>query len=318
MAKITRYSGNLLAFASAALANERTVFGDTLTESDDLTANVTLDFLRGWGIVGPDESPNREDFNALAYTLSQFLAYLHQTGVAEYDAAQEYNIGSWTTDGGVLYVSLVDANIGNDPATDTAASPTGTYWQRFGSAAYYDAGSAADEVLLLDGSGDIPAGVNIPGGQVSSQVADSVHADTADSTTTANNLANCSAGDYLESHVAKVTRADWGGGTGYAINPGIYIGRAGTIRIRAQAVSGDATGNYTWYVRKNGSNVMGPYVTDAGTWREGDISVAKGDVIQIYSVGGGTGEGAGHRLCAMSGNPIGPCATHKSYVTDLT
>ena len=103
MAKITRYTGNVKAFAADSLVNERTVFGDVLTTSDTLNGNVTADFLRGWGIVGSSEFPTREDFNAMGYTLGQYIAYLHQMGVPEWSATQEYQIDSVVNRSGVLY-----------------------------------------------------------------------------------------------------------------------------------------------------------------------------------------------------------------------
>lgn len=115
MAKITRFNGNLVAPASASLGTERTLFGD-VTQSDDLTDQFTADLLRGWGIVGPSDQPTLQDFNAMGFTLGQIHAYLHQMGVAEYNAAQEYHTGSISNIAGVMYVSLVDNNIGNDPA----------------------------------------------------------------------------------------------------------------------------------------------------------------------------------------------------------
>lgn len=121
MAKITRVDGNLKAFASEQLTNERTLFGQT-AQADDLTSQITAQFLRGWGIIGPSDQPSLQDFNALGYTMGQLLAYLHQMGVAEYNAAQEYYIGSVTQIGGVIYISKTAANIGNAPAT----SPT--FW----------------------------------------------------------------------------------------------------------------------------------------------------------------------------------------------
>jgi len=48
MSKITRYNGNLKAFASEATGTERTIFGDT-AQSDTLDANITFELLRGWG-----------------------------------------------------------------------------------------------------------------------------------------------------------------------------------------------------------------------------------------------------------------------------
>jgi len=71
MAKINRYNGNLQAFASQAQGTERTVFGD-ITQSDTLDANITADWLRGWGIVGVNENPTKQDFNGLAFTLGHY------------------------------------------------------------------------------------------------------------------------------------------------------------------------------------------------------------------------------------------------------
>lgn len=119
MAKIDRYNGNLEAPASAALGTERTIFG-TGSQSDDLTDQFNAFLLRGWGIVGPSDQPTLQDFNAMGFTLGQIHAYLHQMGVAEYNAAQEYHIGSIANVAGVLYVSLVNNNIGNIPASSPA------------------------------------------------------------------------------------------------------------------------------------------------------------------------------------------------------
>ena len=125
MAKIDRYNGNLVAFAQDAPGTERTIFGDT-AQSNALTDQINADFLRGWGIVGPSDQPTLQDFNAMGYTHGQLLAYLHQVGVPEYNAAQEYHTGSITNESGVLYSSLVDNNVGNTPS----ASPS--QWEQFG------------------------------------------------------------------------------------------------------------------------------------------------------------------------------------------
>lgn len=119
MAKIDRYNGNLEAPASAALGTERTIFG-TGSQSDDLTDQFNAFLLRGWGIVGPSDQPTLQDFNAMGFTLGQIHAYLHQMGVAEYNATQEYHTGSIANVSGVLYVSRVDTNVGNPPASSPA------------------------------------------------------------------------------------------------------------------------------------------------------------------------------------------------------
>lgn len=120
MAKIVRYNGNLRAFASAAIGTERTLFGE-VTQADDLTSQFTADFFRGWGIVGPSDQPTLEDFNALGYTHGQLLAYLHQIGVPEYNAAQEYHGGSMVQTGARLFYSLINNNVGNTPPSSPAS-----------------------------------------------------------------------------------------------------------------------------------------------------------------------------------------------------
>lgn len=114
MSKIARYQGNVRAFASDAQGVERTVFGGT-NQADDLTSQITASFLRGWGVVGASEHPSLEDFNAAMYAMSQFIAYQHQMGIAEWHAEQEYHLGSICTHNGESYQSLQNANVGSQP-----------------------------------------------------------------------------------------------------------------------------------------------------------------------------------------------------------
>jgi len=117
MAKIDRYNGNMAAFAADALSTERTIFGDT-TQSDTLDANITADFLRGWGVVGVNENPTKQDFNGLAFTLGQLIAYLHQRGVPEWNTAQEYFDGSVVTTLAGIYRLKSGGDGSSDPDTD--------------------------------------------------------------------------------------------------------------------------------------------------------------------------------------------------------
>ena len=110
MAKIDRYDGNLKAFAADALGSERTIFGDT-AQSNTLDANITSDLFRGWGIVGANENPNKQDFNGLGFTLGQLLSYLHQAGVAEWNGSQEYFNGSIVNRTGSIYRCLTATHI---------------------------------------------------------------------------------------------------------------------------------------------------------------------------------------------------------------
>jgi hypothetical protein len=142
MAKIDRVK-NLAAFAGAAQANERTIFGMT-SQADDLDSQITPEWLRGWGIVGPNDAPTMQDFNALGYTLSQLLAYLHQMGVAEWDDGQEYYTGAVCVHAGKVWQATQD-NVGEQPAD---GSP---YWVRVGIAP-----RTTDITVTVGAGGDYP------------------------------------------------------------------------------------------------------------------------------------------------------------------
>jgi hypothetical protein len=114
MAKLPRFTGEVVPFASEAIGTERTIFGDT-TQSNAIDDNLNADYKRGWGIVGVNDLPTKQDFNAMGFTLGQLLAYLYQQGVPEYDATTEYFENQITNFDGDLYKSLIDNNTGNTP-----------------------------------------------------------------------------------------------------------------------------------------------------------------------------------------------------------
>ena len=121
MAKINRFNGNVKAIAADSLTGERSVFGTTATVSDDLTDQYNAAMLRGWGVVGASDFPPLEWFNAMAFTATQFIAYLHQMGVAEWNALQEYPAGGYVNRAGVLYVcKTADHVSATVPESDTA------------------------------------------------------------------------------------------------------------------------------------------------------------------------------------------------------
>lgn len=128
MAKITRYNGNLKAFASESQGTERTIYGD-VTQSNDLTANINADYLRGLA-AGLDAAgqPTEEDFNGALFTVSQLSAYLHQMGVAEWTGLQEYHVGSIVNRAGVLYTCKK-----NNLVSATAPESDSTNWGKTGS-----------------------------------------------------------------------------------------------------------------------------------------------------------------------------------------
>ena len=77
---LNRFDGNVVPFASEATLTNRTVFGAE-TQSDDIDDNLNADFKKGWEIVGLNDNPTREDFNAMGYTLGNLISYLYQSGV---------------------------------------------------------------------------------------------------------------------------------------------------------------------------------------------------------------------------------------------
>lgn len=135
MAKIQRLDDNVKAFATDALSNERTIFGTTTTGDDTLDNNVNADFLRGWGIVGPSDEPTREDFNALGFVLGQFISYLHQVGVPEWNGKQEYHQYSMANEDGNIYVCKT-----NDHTSVTPPSSDTSNWDQLQTAlkTFYD------------------------------------------------------------------------------------------------------------------------------------------------------------------------------------
>ncbi len=124
---LDRFNGNVVPFASNATGTNRTIFGDT-AQSDDIDDNLNVDFKTGWEIVGVNDNPTKQDFNALAYTVSNLISYIYQQGISLWNANQEYFVGSRVmASNGYIYRAKTGIsgtpNTGNNPATDS------TNWQ---------------------------------------------------------------------------------------------------------------------------------------------------------------------------------------------
>ena len=122
MTKIIRKTGDVKAFGSSATGTNRTVFGAD-TQSDTLDDNVTAELLTGWQIVGANEKPTLQDFNAAGFTAGQYIAYLHQMGIPEWDGAQQYQINSFANRVGVIYRCKTA-----DHTSATVPESDGTNW----------------------------------------------------------------------------------------------------------------------------------------------------------------------------------------------
>ena len=116
---------NEIVFAGAvAPTNVVAQFGSLKAGSPNFSADLdVIQALTAWANGFTDEmiagyAPAIEDFNAIFSVISQQLAYIMQAGIPEYDAGTTYYIGSICSSSGVLYISLVDSNLGN-ALTDT-------------------------------------------------------------------------------------------------------------------------------------------------------------------------------------------------------
>jgi len=151
-----RYNGNVVPFASNSTSDNRTVFGDT-TQSDDIDDNLNDDFKLGWEIVGANDNPTKQDFNALAFTVSNLVSYLYQQGISEWNTHQDYLENSYTVSSdGEIYKSVSgtesEPNQGNDPTTDD-----GTNWVILGGgdADTLDGKDSTDFALMNDFDNDL-------------------------------------------------------------------------------------------------------------------------------------------------------------------
>lgn len=132
MPKIQRKTQKI--FCNSADSDQLAVFGSMSTgtpvyssDIEELQSNEAFDL--GWDAATlEDKAPFMEEMNGVQYGLTYQIAYGLQEGIPEYDAATTYYIGSICKvleDGKpVLYTSLTDNNIGNDPVNDS------TNWER--------------------------------------------------------------------------------------------------------------------------------------------------------------------------------------------
>lgn len=124
MPKITRKTqkifasnnpGDLGVFGSAQLGSPAT--------SSDINTIQSAAYEQGWSdaVIDGNKRPPLEEFNGIKYVNDYQNAYLLQEGIAEYDSATNYYIGSLAKESGTsnIYKSLTDDNIGN-ALTDTA------------------------------------------------------------------------------------------------------------------------------------------------------------------------------------------------------
>lgn len=128
MAKIVRKSQKIFGGDLTASGNVA-VFGSLKAGSPSYSIDPatiqSAHYNLGWAdAVVANNAPALQDMNALFFVDTYQLAYLMQTGIAEWDAGTTYYIGSWCLDSfGTAYCSIADTNL-NNVVTDT------TKWRR--------------------------------------------------------------------------------------------------------------------------------------------------------------------------------------------
>lgn len=152
MAKIERKTQKI--FAGNGANDDIAAFGSMRTGQpvyiDDIEELQTTAYTQGWGkAIAANEAPFLEEMNGVQYGFSKQLAYLLQNGVPEWDdGTTYYATTSFCQVNGVIYQSLTDDNIGNNPTTDT------TNWQ-----VYFD----KSNVPTLNGDNDFTGANNFTG-----------------------------------------------------------------------------------------------------------------------------------------------------------
>jgi len=128
MPKITRPDTNVQGFGTTTDGTGRTIYGSE-TQSDDLTANLSAEYLKGWNVLG--QKPPRQWFNGALFTNSQLVSYLFQMGIPEWNANQEYYTNSKCTSpiNGFTYVSKTGTAPSTPNPGTTDPSLDSTNWR---------------------------------------------------------------------------------------------------------------------------------------------------------------------------------------------
>ncbi|MDE2233820.1 MAG: hypothetical protein KGJ90_07005 [Patescibacteria group bacterium] len=122
MSKLTRVTHTIFGGSAPAAVNGIAQFGSKQAGTPTYTTNIaTLQalaaWLNGWGsAVVSGKVPPLEELNAAFLEPSYQIGYLLEMGIPEYDAGTTYYTNSIVQSNGIIYISLVDNNIGNTPS----------------------------------------------------------------------------------------------------------------------------------------------------------------------------------------------------------
>ena len=129
MAKLTRLTGKLFGETATATGDNPQIgqFGSGLVGTYVGTTDVaTIQNLAAWsngfiGCVTPStQYPPLPEMTGFGKVLSYQENYLLQQGIPEWDSATDYHINGYCSYNGVIYKSLTNNNLNNNPASSTA------------------------------------------------------------------------------------------------------------------------------------------------------------------------------------------------------
>ena len=100
-------------------------FGSALAGQGNPTGDISqIQALPAWGqgwagaVISERDYPTLEEMTGVQKVASQQIGYLFQKGIAEWDAGTTYYTNCFCQVNGVIYKSLTDNNLGNNPTTD--------------------------------------------------------------------------------------------------------------------------------------------------------------------------------------------------------
>ena len=120
----------MILFAGTSDSSSIGVFGSIAPGGGGATYSkviATVQSLNAWGsgwkaeVVSPLR-PAIQDFNAVDYVFSYGICYLHEMGIPEWDAGTVYYQDSYCQVAGIIYYSLQDNNLNQNPTTQAS------YW----------------------------------------------------------------------------------------------------------------------------------------------------------------------------------------------
>jgi hypothetical protein len=146
MSKIVRATQTI--FGGTGVTSDFGEFGSLAAGTPTTTKNpATIQslpaWLAGWAAATIGTLiPAYQDMNAVHYLAFYQICYLLQMGIAEYDTGTTYYTNSIVQYNGVLYQSLIDTNLNNEP--DTSPSD----WQCISSSIYGGTVASASSMML--------------------------------------------------------------------------------------------------------------------------------------------------------------------------